>query len=70
MKGVFEDYQLYIYSRLGNLIYEGDNGIPFWDGVPNRGVGGTLAPTGVYYWVLKLNDQAASNDAGWVYLNR
>ena len=70
LKNVFEDYKLYVYSRLGNLIYEGDNDIPFWDGVPNRGIGGTQAPTGVYYWVLEFNDPDISDQVGWVYLNR
>ena len=70
LKDIFENYQLFIYSRLGNLIYQGDNGIDFWDGVPNKGISGTLAPTGVYYWVLQLNDTENSDRAGWVYLNR
>ena len=70
LKDVFEDYQLLIYSRLGNLIYEGDNDIPFWDGTPNQGIGGTEAPTGVYYWVLQLNDSQFNDRVGWVYLNR
>lgn len=70
LKDVFLEYQLLIYSRLGNLIYHGDNSIAFWDGVPNQGIGGTLAPTGVYYWVLQLNDTENSDQIGWVYLNR
>lgn len=70
LKDVFTEYQLLIYSRLGNLIYQGDNSIDFWDGVPNQGIGGTLAPTGVYYWVLQLNDPENSDQVGWLYLNR
>lgn len=70
LKDIFTDYELRIYSRLGNLIYEGDNGVPFWDGTPNRGIAGTENPTGVYYWVLYLNDPAISDMTGWVYLNR
>lgn len=64
------DYELLIYSRLGNLIYKGDNSIPFWDGIPNEGIGGTEAPTGVYFWVLKLRDPDFNDRVGWVYLNR
>lgn len=64
------DYELLIYSRLGNLIYKGDNSIPFWDGTPNEGIGGTEAPTGVYFWVLKLRDPDFNDRVGWVYLNR
>lgn len=70
LKNVFENYELLIYSRLGNLIYQGDNDVDFWDGVPNRGIGGSLAPTGVYYWVLTLNDPQFTDRVGWVYLNR
>lgn len=70
LKDIFTDYQLHIYSRLGNLVYEGDNAVPFWDGTPNAGLGGTENPTGVYYWVLYLNDPNVSDMTGWVYLNR
>ena len=70
LKDVFVDYELLIYSRYGNLIYEGDNETPFWDGVPNTGLGGTEAPTGTYFYVLKLNDPDFDDILGWVYLNR
>lgn len=69
IKDIF-DYELTIYSRLGNLIYKGDNETPFWNGMPNEGIGGNEAPTGVYFWVLKLRDSNFSNRVGWVYLNR
>ncbi|WP_299679771.1 gliding motility-associated C-terminal domain-containing protein [uncultured Dokdonia sp.] len=69
LKDVF-DYELTIYSRLGNLIYSGDNEVPFWDGIPNQGIGGNEAPTGVYFWVLKLRDPNIDDMVGWVYLNR
>lgn len=70
LKNVFENYELLIYSRLGNLVYQGDNDVDFWDGIPNRGIGGTEVPTGVYYWVLFLNDSQNEDMTGWVYLNR
>ncbi|WP_299769486.1 gliding motility-associated C-terminal domain-containing protein [uncultured Dokdonia sp.] len=69
LKDVF-NYELSIYSRLGNLVYRGDNEIPFWDGTPNEGIGGSEAPTGVYFWVLKLRDPTIDDMVGWVYLNR
>lgn len=69
IKNIF-DYELTIYSRLGNLIYRGDTAVPFWNGIPNEGIGGTLAPTGVYYWILRLRDDNFDDMAGWVYLNR
>lgn len=69
IKDIF-DYKLFIYSRLGNIIYEGDNGDPFWDGTPNKGLGGSELPTGTYFWVLKLNTTEFQDMTGWVYLNR
>ena len=69
LKNIF-NYDLLIYSRLGNLIYKGDTNVDFWDGTPNQGLGGMQAPTGVYYWVLYLNDADFKDMTGWVYLNR
>lgn len=70
LKDVFQNYKLLIYSRLGNLVYEGDNDTMFWDGIPNRGISGSQVPTGVYFWVLRLNDSEINDRTGWVYLNR
>jgi len=70
LKDIFVDYELLIYSRLGNIIYRGDNDIPFWDGTPNEGIGGSEAPTGTYFYVLKLDDPNFDDILGWVYLNR
>ena len=69
LKNVF-DYNLKIYSRYGNLIYEGTNEIPFWDGTPNKGLGGTQLPTGTYFWTLALNSTQINDLSGWVYLSR
>lgn len=70
LRDVFRDYELFIYSRLGNVVYEGNNDVEFWDGTPNAGFGGDVPPTGVYYWVLQFNDSTISDLSGWVYLNR
>ncbi len=64
------DYQLLIYSRLGNLIFEGSNDDGFWDGTPNKGLGGNEVPSGTYFYVLKLNTDQYRDITGWVYLNR
>ncbi len=69
LKDIF-DYTLLIYSRLGNLVYEGDNQVQFWDGTPNVGFLGTEVPTGVYFYILHLNDPIVPDMSGWVYLNR
>ncbi len=55
---VFPDFNLKIYSREGNLIYEGGNEDGLWDGIPNTGIlyADKVVPTGTYFYVLVLND--------------
>jgi len=69
---IFENFNLKIYSRLGNLIYEGNNSIEEWDGTSSRGLNnqGKNLPTGTYYYVLNLKDPNFDIFKGWVYLNR
>ncbi|MFC7358203.1 gliding motility-associated C-terminal domain-containing protein [Jejudonia soesokkakensis] len=69
---VFTDFNLKIYSRKGNLLYEGGNEEGFWNGVPNTGLlhGEGLVPVGTYYYVLVLNDpQFTEAYVGFVYIN-
>lgn len=69
---IFENHKLLIYSRNGNLIFEGDNITRHWEGIPNTGflVQDKIVPPGVYYYVLYLNDPEFNPMAGWLYLNR
>ena len=55
---VFPDFQLKMYSRFGNLIYEGGQTEGLWDGIPNRGIlqRNAIVPVGTYFYVLILND--------------
>ncbi|WP_034057251.1 gliding motility-associated C-terminal domain-containing protein [Lacinutrix jangbogonensis] len=67
---VFENHELLIYSRYGNLIFKGNDELK-WYGASNQGINkGKLAPTGTYFYLLKLNDNNYRNYNGWVYLNR
>lgn len=69
---IYENFQLLIYSREGNLIYEGGNVEGFWNGIPNVGLlfNGNLSPTGTYFYVLQLNDlQYPDPFLGFVYIN-
>ncbi len=69
---VFENFDLKIYSREGNLIYEGGNDDGFWSGIPNTGLlyREQLVPVGTYYYVLQLNDpQYPDAYLGFVYVN-
>ena len=69
---VFEDFNLKIFSRNGNLIYDGGNDDGFWDGIPNTGLlyREEIVPVGTYYYVLQLNDSEFPEAiVGWVYVN-
>ncbi|MDC8003419.1 CARDB domain-containing protein [Aureisphaera galaxeae] len=54
---VFPNFNLKIYSREGNLIYEGGNDEGEWDAIPNTGIlyQDKFVPVGTYYYVLVLN---------------
>jgi len=69
---VYKDFDLYIYSRDGNLIYKGKNEDGLWKGIPNTGLlyRETLVPVGTYYYALFLNDAKYPNPfTGFVYVN-
>ena len=69
---VFLDFSLKIYSREGNLIYEGGNDDGLWDGIPNTGllVQNKVVPVGTYYYVLALNDPEFPDAfLGYLYVN-
>ena len=69
---IYENFNLKIYTRLGNLIYEGGNEEGLWNGIPNTGLlyKETLVPVGVYYYVLQLNDSEFPDPfLGFLYVN-
>lgn len=69
---IYPNFELTIYSRYGNIIYQGNNDQGFWDGISNKGLlfNGSLVPTGVYYYALYLNDPQYPNAfIGDVYIN-
>ena len=69
---VYPNFELNIYNRYGTLIYQGFNGDGFWNGVSNKGLSfkDQLVPTGVYVYVLHLNDPRYPNQfIGNVYIN-
>ena len=69
---IFPDHRLEIYSRLGNLIFSGDNQTGHWNGVPNKGLARPSGPVppGVYCYLLFLGDENYDPMSGWLYLNR
>ena len=69
---VFENFELQIFSREGNLIYTGGNDLGFWNGFPNTGLlyEDKIVPVGTYYYVLVLNDPNFKEAfTGFVYIN-
>tara|TARA_B100000809_G_C15136844_1_gene531010 strand:- start:2288 stop:4729 length:2442 start_codon:yes stop_codon:yes gene_type:complete len=69
---IYPNFELNIYSRYGNLIYQGFNDDGFWNGIANKGISFNyqLVPTGVYFYVLHLNDSQHPNQyIGNVYIN-
>lgn len=69
---IYEDFELNIYSREGNLIHTARNSDGFWDGIATKGLlfTGNTVPVGTYYYVLVLNDPKYPEAfIGWVYVN-
>lgn len=69
---IYENFELEIYSRNGNLIHKANNQDGFWNGIATQGFlyKGNLVPVGTYYYVLVLNDPKFPDAfIGWVYVN-
>ena len=69
---IYLDFELKIFSRYGNIIYKGTHEDGFWDGISNEGITfkHQLVPTGVYIYVLQLNDYRYPDSfIGTVYVN-
>lgn len=65
---IFPNFEILIYSRWGQLIYEGNNLTPMWDGKTSKG---SDAPEGTYFYVLYLNDKDFPKPyTGFIYLTR
>ena len=65
---IFTDFKLLIYNRYGNLVFEGDNNTPKWNGRLFND--GKPLPTATYFYTLHLNDREYKPLNGWVYLRR
>jgi gliding motility-associated-like protein len=68
LKSIYTNYKLSIFNRWGNLVYEGGDADPFWDGSVD-GVIATDATGTVYFYVLELNDDVHEPLKGTIYVN-
>ena len=69
---IYENFELQIYTRNGNLIHTGRNKDGFWNGKATQGLifSGNIVPVGTYYYLLNLNDPRYPRPfIGWVYVN-
>lgn len=57
----FSSFELQIYNRWGEMIWESNDVSVSWDGTYN----GRIAPTGTYTWIVKAKD--ALNDAKYIW---
>ena len=70
---LFPNFQLEIYNRYGNLVFNGDKNKANWGGTTTEGglkLDNNLLPTGVYFYILNFNDGTRKAIQGSVYLNR
>ena len=66
------NFRMEIYNRHGNLVYEGTNNTPRFNGFSNQKAllsDGEL-PVGVYFYILNFNDGSTKPEQGRLYLSR
>lgn len=70
---IFEDFELFVYSRWGVLIWKGNNDTPKWNGrvTEKNTIDSRNAPEGTYFYILHLNDKDYPSPlSGYLYLTR
>lgn len=73
LRDIFVNFELAIYNRWGQLVWEGDNNTEDWRGIITKGlrVSGNEAPDGTYFYVLNLNDPGYPEPySGFLYIHR
>ncbi|TRZ42001.1 gliding motility-associated C-terminal domain-containing protein [Robertkochia solimangrovi] len=72
LRELYPSFTLEIFNRYGNVLYEGNQGTPDWDGNAQKGatIGSNTLPVGVYFFILNFNDGSREPLQGRVYLNR
>lgn len=65
---VFVSFDIFIYNRFGNLVFEGNNTSTDWDGTHK----GKALPSGTYFYILNFHDDKNSFGSikKWIYISR
>lgn len=63
---IFPDYTIEILNRYGTTLFRGDRNNPAWDGSN----GSSMAPNGVYFYIINYNKDNLEPLQGRFYLNR
>lgn len=63
---IFPDYTIEILNRYGTTLFRGDKNKPAWDGSN----GSSMAPNGVYFYIINYNKGNSEPIQGRFYLNR
>ncbi|HET8855839.1 MAG TPA: gliding motility-associated C-terminal domain-containing protein [Salinimicrobium sp.] len=68
----YPNYNLQVFNRWGNKVFEGNASTPAWDGVSSASgtLGDDVLPVGVYFYILDFNDGQTAPVQGRVYLSR
>lgn len=72
LRDVYDKHKIFIFTRYGMKIWEGDNDTPSWDGTSNKGLAHNSSkrlPTGTYFYIIEFNEPGVNPIAGYVYLN-
>ncbi|MGJ8684239.1 MAG: gliding motility-associated C-terminal domain-containing protein [Nonlabens sp.] len=69
---LYPDFKMEIYNRYGNLVYEGTNSTPRFNGISNQKalLNDVELPVGVYFYILNFNDGINKPQQGRLYLSR
>ncbi|PAM96066.1 hypothetical protein B4N84_04290, partial [Flavobacterium sp. IR1] len=62
-------YDLQVFNRWGNKVYEAKNYQNDWDGTSNSSVtGSNQLPAGTYYYIININQSGFEPIQSYIYL--
>ena len=68
---LYPEFEMEIYNRYGNKVYQGNASSPRFDGTSNQSsLGDKVLPVGVYFYIFKFNDGQNKPVQGRLYLSR